>query len=87
MFDVIRLAAEFILFVSDLLLITWCYLIETLRVTLCGKCFNRFDRYPLSPLSLKAINDAGYETMTVVQEATLPIILKGICLFVRFSLD
>ncbi|XP_024007054.1 DEAD-box ATP-dependent RNA helicase 31 [Eutrema salsugineum] len=37
----------------------------------------RFDQYPLSPLSLKAIKDAGYETMTVVQEATLPIILKG----------
>ncbi|KAL9284443.1 DEAD-box ATP-dependent RNA helicase 31 [Arabidopsis thaliana] len=37
----------------------------------------RFDHYPLSPLSLKAIKDAGYETMTVVQEATLPIILKG----------
>ncbi|KAF8112532.1 hypothetical protein N665_0063s0018 [Sinapis alba] len=37
----------------------------------------RFDQYPLSPLSLKALNDAGYETMTVVQEATLPIILKG----------
>ncbi|KAJ4897344.1 P-loop containing nucleoside triphosphate hydrolases superfamily protein [Raphanus sativus] len=37
----------------------------------------RFDQYTLSPLSLKALNDAGYETMTVVQEATLPIILKG----------
>ncbi|CAN8251751.1 unnamed protein product [Cochlearia groenlandica] len=37
----------------------------------------RFDEYPLSPLSLKAIKEAGYETMTVVQEATLPIILKG----------
>ncbi|KAL1204015.1 DEAD-box ATP-dependent RNA helicase 31 [Cardamine amara subsp. amara] len=37
----------------------------------------RFDQYPLSPISLKAIKDAGYETMTVVQEATLPIILKG----------
>ncbi|CAN6822029.1 unnamed protein product [Brassica oleracea var. botrytis] len=37
----------------------------------------RFDHYPLSPLSLKSLHDAGYETMTVVQEATLPIILKG----------
>ncbi|VVB17904.1 unnamed protein product [Arabis nemorensis] len=37
----------------------------------------RFDQYPLSPLSLKAIKEAGYETMTVVQEATLPVILKG----------
>ncbi|VVB13748.1 unnamed protein product [Arabis nemorensis] len=37
----------------------------------------RFDQFPLSPLSLKAIKDAGFETMTVVQEATLPIILKG----------
>ncbi|EOA19348.1 hypothetical protein CARUB_v10000281mg [Capsella rubella] len=37
----------------------------------------RFDQFPLSPLSLKAIKDAGFETMTVVQEATLPIILQG----------
>ncbi|KAG5377149.1 hypothetical protein IGI04_041745 [Brassica rapa subsp. trilocularis] len=37
----------------------------------------RFDQFPLSPLSLRAIKDAGFETMTVVQEATLPIILKG----------
>ncbi|KFK25226.1 hypothetical protein AALP_AA8G083800 [Arabis alpina] len=37
----------------------------------------RFDQFPLSPLSLKAIADAGFKTMTVVQEATLPIILKG----------
>ncbi|OMP08623.1 hypothetical protein COLO4_06298 [Corchorus olitorius] len=37
----------------------------------------RFDQCSLSPLSLKAIKDAGYENMTVVQEATLPVILKG----------
>ncbi|XP_009627713.1 DEAD-box ATP-dependent RNA helicase 31-like [Nicotiana tomentosiformis] len=37
----------------------------------------RFDKFPLSPLSLKGVKDAGYETMTVVQEATLPAILKG----------
>ncbi|KAJ4911781.1 DEAD-box ATP-dependent RNA helicase 25 [Raphanus sativus] len=37
----------------------------------------RFDQFPLSPLSLKAIEDAGFKTMTFVQEATLPIILKG----------
>ncbi|KAF8046915.1 hypothetical protein N665_3339s0004 [Sinapis alba] len=37
----------------------------------------RFDQFPLSPLSLKAIDDVGFKTMTVVQEATLPIILKG----------
>ncbi|XP_010423044.1 PREDICTED: DEAD-box ATP-dependent RNA helicase 25-like [Camelina sativa] len=37
----------------------------------------RFDQFPLSPLSLKAIADAGFKTMTVVQEATLPLILKG----------
>ncbi|KAK4379207.1 hypothetical protein RND71_001069 [Anisodus tanguticus] len=36
-----------------------------------------FDQFPLSPLSLKGVKDAGYKTMTVVQEATLPIILKG----------
>ncbi|XP_057547383.1 DEAD-box ATP-dependent RNA helicase 31-like [Amaranthus tricolor] len=37
----------------------------------------RFDQCTVSPLSLKAIRDAGYEKMTVVQEATLPVILKG----------
>ncbi|CAN4108404.1 unnamed protein product [Withania somnifera] len=37
----------------------------------------RFDQFPLSPLSLKGVKDAGYKTMTVVQEATLPTILKG----------
>ncbi|XP_062091425.1 DEAD-box ATP-dependent RNA helicase 31-like [Humulus lupulus] len=36
-----------------------------------------FDKFPVSPLSLKAIKDVGYEKMTVVQEATLPLILKG----------
>ncbi|XP_061997052.1 DEAD-box ATP-dependent RNA helicase 31-like [Rosa rugosa] len=38
---------------------------------------SRFDQCSVSPLSLKGIKDAGYENMTVVQEATLPIILKG----------
>ncbi|KAL2924775.1 DEAD-box ATP-dependent RNA helicase 31 [Bienertia sinuspersici] len=37
----------------------------------------RFDQCAISPLSLKAIKDAGYEKMTMVQEATLPAILKG----------
>ncbi|XVE77268.1 hypothetical protein DITRI_Ditri13aG0048600 [Diplodiscus trichospermus] len=37
----------------------------------------RFDQLSLSPLSLRGIKDAGYENMTVVQEATLPAILKG----------
>ncbi|PHU09713.1 DEAD-box ATP-dependent RNA helicase 31 [Capsicum chinense] len=37
----------------------------------------RFDQFPLSPLSLKGVKDVGYKTMTVVQEATLPVILKG----------
>lgn len=37
----------------------------------------RFDQFLVSPLSLKGIKDAGYEKMTVVQEATLPVILKG----------
>ncbi|KAL0379405.1 UNVERIFIED_CONTAM: DEAD-box ATP-dependent RNA helicase 31 [Sesamum angustifolium] len=37
----------------------------------------RFDQCPISTLSLKAIKDAGYEKMTLVQEATLPVILKG----------
>ncbi|KAL0397994.1 UNVERIFIED_CONTAM: DEAD-box ATP-dependent RNA helicase 31 [Sesamum calycinum] len=34
---------------------------------------SRFDQCPISPLSLKAIKDAGYEKMTLVQEATLPL--------------
>ncbi|KAK4411495.1 DEAD-box ATP-dependent RNA helicase 31 [Sesamum angolense] len=38
---------------------------------------SRFDQCPISPLSLKAIKDAGYEKMTLVQEATLPVILKA----------
>jgi ATP-dependent RNA helicase MSS116 len=37
----------------------------------------RFDQFPLSPLTLKGIEDAGFKTMTVVQEATLPLILQG----------
>ncbi|CAJ1950392.1 unnamed protein product [Sphenostylis stenocarpa] len=38
---------------------------------------SRFDECSVSPLSLKGVKDAGYEKMTVVQEATLPVILKG----------
>ncbi|CAM0881733.1 unnamed protein product [Alopecurus aequalis] len=37
----------------------------------------RFDQCAVSPLSLRGIKDAGYEKMTRVQEATLPIILQG----------
>ncbi|KAL5226892.1 hypothetical protein ABZP36_015157 [Zizania latifolia] len=37
----------------------------------------RFDQCAVSLLSLKGIKDAGYERMTQVQEATLPIILRG----------
>ncbi|XP_061349836.1 DEAD-box ATP-dependent RNA helicase 31-like [Gastrolobium bilobum] len=37
----------------------------------------RFDQCSVSPLSLKGVKDAGYEKMTVVQEATLPLILRG----------
>ncbi|KAK7292797.1 hypothetical protein RJT34_15651 [Clitoria ternatea] len=37
----------------------------------------RFDQCSVNPLSLKGVKDAGYEKMTVVQEATLPVILKG----------
>lgn len=37
----------------------------------------RFEDCNISPLSLRAIRDTGYEQMTVVQEATLPSILKG----------
>ncbi|XP_020089462.1 DEAD-box ATP-dependent RNA helicase 31-like [Ananas comosus] len=37
----------------------------------------RFDECSLSPLTLKGVKAAGYERMTIVQEATLPAILKG----------
>ncbi|MED6161440.1 hypothetical protein PIB30_060752 [Stylosanthes scabra] len=37
----------------------------------------RFDQCSVSPLSLKGVKDAGYEKMTIVQAATLPVILKG----------
>lgn len=37
----------------------------------------RFDQCAISPLALKGVKAAGYERMTLVQEATLPIILKG----------
>ncbi|XP_027162276.1 DEAD-box ATP-dependent RNA helicase 31-like [Coffea eugenioides] len=37
----------------------------------------RFEECSISPLSIKALKDVGYERMTVVQEATLPVILKG----------
>ncbi|XP_077227361.1 DEAD-box ATP-dependent RNA helicase 31-like [Tasmannia lanceolata] len=37
----------------------------------------RFDQCSISPLSLKGIKAAGYDRMTMVQEATLPVILKG----------
>ncbi|XP_074279680.1 DEAD-box ATP-dependent RNA helicase 31-like [Silene latifolia] len=37
----------------------------------------RFDQCTVSPLSLKAIRDVGYEKMTMVQAATLPVILEG----------
>ncbi|WOL09303.1 DEAD-box ATP-dependent RNA helicase 31 [Canna indica] len=37
----------------------------------------RFDECSISSLTLKGVKAAGYERMTLVQEATLPIILKG----------
>lgn len=37
----------------------------------------RFEECSISSLSIKALKDVGYEKMTVVQEATLPVILKG----------
>ncbi|KAJ6826578.1 DEAD-box ATP-dependent RNA helicase 31-like [Iris pallida] len=37
----------------------------------------RFDQCTISPLTLKGIKAAGYEKMTLVQEASLPFILKG----------
>lgn len=38
----------------------------------------RFDQFRISPLSIKALHTVlKYETMTVVQEATFPVILQG----------
>lgn len=38
----------------------------------------RFDKFPISPLSIKALHSVlKYERMTEVQEATFPVILKG----------
>nr|XP_010924855.1 DEAD-box ATP-dependent RNA helicase 31 isoform X2 [Elaeis guineensis] len=37
----------------------------------------RFEQCSISLLSLKGVKAAGYERMTLVQEATLPLILKG----------
>lgn len=39
--------------------------------------YYRFEHCSLSSLSLKGIIDAGYVRMTMVQEATLPLILEG----------
>ena len=38
---------------------------------------SRFDQHNISPLTLKETNTVGYEHMNIVQEATLPSILKG----------
>eukprot|EP00850_Spirogloea_muscicola_P005562 SM000025S08457 [mRNA] locus=s25:851171:854713:- [translate_table: standard] len=39
---------------------------------------SRFDACAVSPLTLRALHEVmGYETMTVVQAATLPVILQG----------
>jgi len=37
----------------------------------------RFDECGISPLTVKALADAGYLQTTVVQEAALPICLEG----------
>ncbi|KAH7295082.1 hypothetical protein KP509_27G031500 [Ceratopteris richardii] len=38
----------------------------------------RFDKFPISPLSIKALHSVlKYERMTTVQEATFPVILRG----------
>jgi hypothetical protein len=38
----------------------------------------RFDECGISPLTVKALTDAGYVKTTVVQEAALPVCLEGI---------
>lgn len=43
----------------------------------------RFDEYDVSPLTVKALNAAGYIQMTRVQEATLSVCLQGKDAFVK----
>lgn len=42
-------------------------------------CFYRFDDSGISPLTVKALSEAGYFQMTRVQEATLSVCLEGLC--------
>ena len=37
----------------------------------------RFGQFGISPLTVKALTDAGYIQTTVVQEAALPLCLEG----------
>lgn len=39
--------------------------------------FSRFDECDVSPLTVKALSEAGYVQMTRVQEATLSVCLDG----------
>lgn len=51
-------------------------------------CFTfRFDECGISPLTVKALTDAGYIQTTVVQEATLPICLEGIISYFTFLVN
>ncbi|KAH9325457.1 hypothetical protein KI387_005635, partial [Taxus chinensis] len=38
---------------------------------------SRFDEFNISPLTIQALSSTGYAQMTVVQKATLPVILEG----------
>lgn len=60
-------------------------LFDISRACLTSLCSQRFDQVSISSLSLKGIKDKGYEKMTVVQEATLPVILKGLFLMNRVN--
>jgi superfamily II DNA/RNA helicase len=49
--------------------------------------FFRFDEFGISPLTVKALTDAGYVQTTVVQEAALPVCLEGSISYFTFFKD
>lgn len=48
--------------------------------------FFRFDESGASPLTVKALTEAGYVQMTAVQEATLSAFLEGITSTYHFDI-
>lgn len=53
----------------------------------CSCFIFRFDECGISPLTVKALTDAGYIQTTVVQEAALPVCLEGIISYFTFLVN